>query len=104
MPEFRDKFLQCCCSQNDRCEELEGVVDQEAEEPAAVSHALDWSAYFHEELPGAEEDDKILRRVLLNLKWQEKLSKKTVGFYQILSRLVEMMSGDVIPHTRTVVW
>jgi hypothetical protein len=37
----------------------------------------------------------MLRRVLLNSKWQEKIEMRTAAFYEIISRLVELMHDKV---------
>ena len=47
----------------------------------AVSHLLDWSTYFHDEMPENSEIDQMLHEVLQNMKWQEKIEKRTVAFY-----------------------
>jgi hypothetical protein len=33
--------------------------------PAAISHVMDWSVYFHEALPELEETSNLLRRVIV---------------------------------------
>ena len=62
---------------------------------------MDWSMYFHEEIPELDETSRMLRNVLLNKKWQEKLLNRTAAFYEIISKLVELMHGQIEANSGT---
>jgi len=65
------------------------------EAPAAISLVMDWSTYFHEAVPELDETSNLMRRVLFNQKWQEKIEKRTEAFYQIICKLIDLMHRQV---------
>jgi hypothetical protein len=66
VPEFRQKFLECLHKPDASCiQELQSIglssnqIEESLEEdgaPAALSHIMDWSCYFHDEIPEVEEN------------------------------------------------
>lgn len=53
---------------------------------------MDWGHFFNfEKSEGWEEAQANLKRVLSNTKWQEKIEKRTAAFYQIISKIVEII-------------
>lgn len=65
------------------------------EGPAAISLVMDWSTYFHEAVPELDETSSLMRRVLFNQKWQDKIEKRTEAFYQIICKLIDLMHRQV---------
>jgi len=73
--------------------------DQEKYE-GAISHIFDWDKYFYSFLPTDSEqkveNDKILKVIIENSKWHERIKKRGVGFLLIVTEWAKYVKSALV--------
>ena len=65
---------------------------------ASAAQFYDWDTFFYDQLPESTEKkecNQILLRILYGSKWQSKLEKRTIAFFEIINKVVEYMHDTV---------
>ena len=78
------------------------AVDEEGYEGAAAQY-YDWDTYFYNQIPDSpdrKEANMLMTRVLHGSKWQAKLEKRTIAFFEIISKVVDYMHDAVINYNQ----
>ena len=72
----------------------------------AIAHIFDWDRYFYSHLPKdneqKKENDKILKYILENSRWHDRIKKRGVGFLLIITEWAKYVKQAVIK--RNIFW
>ncbi len=103
IPKFRKVFNDCILQKS--CEPILewknsnfNLEIQQEDWESSVSQFFDWETYFYSHIPDSQDkrdSEKIITRVLYNDKWQFKLEKRTLAFFQIIAKLGEAIRMTV---------
>lgn len=105
VPQFQKLFIECLQEKgNEDIPEWRGLNwqlsakedDNNFESP--LMHLFDWEDNFYKFIPNSEENQesqKILRRIIYKDKWQHRLKKRSVAFFQIVLKWVDVLYDAV---------
>jgi hypothetical protein len=102
VPRFQMIFLDCISDKIDKTQtisewrNINWSLDEETslEVSMGLLKLFDWQLHFFQHIPRSEETDesiKFLRRVESNKKWQARVKKRSIAYFQIIKRWAEFI-------------
>lgn len=102
VPQFQGIFLDCISDKQENIPEWRNInwaIDEDQsmhESNNGFLKLFDWDLHFFKHLPNNQETEeaiKYVRRIENNKKWQTRVKKRSIAFFQIIKRW-----GDFIHH------
>lgn len=112
VPRFQSIFIECINFKLDHTiPEWKGVnwdIDDESrsiDKHNGIVKLFDWELNFFKHIPSTQESEectRILRKIESNRKWQARIKKRSIAFFQIVKRWSELIQMTV--QTNSLFW
>ncbi|CDW82182.1 UNKNOWN [Stylonychia lemnae] len=107
VPKFQEIFLKCISEHIDyNVPEWKNVnwnIDEESISfQLGILSLFDWEINFHNLIPDTldqQENLKLLKRIEGNKKWQKRVKKRSIAYFQIIRRWTDIINQTVLTHS-----